>query len=336
MAPLHQAINVQFHEDVPGSHTVYRAVADPEWTVAAVPNGGYLLANIIDACMEFQASAKSHPDPIHVTAHFLHSTAAAPFHIRVQVQKRGKGFTNIVAELQQNGKTTITSHLIFGILTPLTGSPNKTLAPPSPYARRVPLYRHPSTAPLELEKIRDVYKFRRYFQCTQEPEIRTKAALNSPTRTNEATIGGGGVEGGTWFGLTDRDERITTPSLALFADAFLNIPVLIPKSQPQALRWGWFPTMVITLEFKFPIPPPSKDHASRTVGMFWRGHFINDPQGRHETYVELWSAPSDIGEGVEVDGWRDKQVCLAVANQMSLSLPMEVNLKQGSNDSAKL
>ncbi len=70
--------------------------------------------------------------------------------------------------------------------------------------------------------------------------------------------------------------------------------------------------------------------------MFWRGNFINDPQGRHETYVELWSAPSDIGEGIEVDGWQDNQVCLAVANQMSLSLPMEVNLKQGSNDSAKL
>lgn len=100
------------------------------------------------------------------------------------------------------------------------------------------MYRHPSTAPLELEKIRDVYKFRRYFQCTQEPEIRAKAALDSPTRTNRTTVGGGGVEGGTWFGLTDRDERITTPSLALFADAFLNIPVLIPKSQPQALRWG--------------------------------------------------------------------------------------------------
>ncbi|KAK0441679.1 thioesterase-like superfamily-domain-containing protein [Armillaria borealis] len=336
MAPLYQAINVQLQEDVPGSHTVYRAVADPEWTVAAVPNGGYLLANIVDACIQFQASAKSHPDPIHVTAHFLHSTAAAPFHVRVRVQKRGKGFTNLVAELQQNGKTTITSHLIFGILAPPADSPNKTLAPPSPYARRVPLYRHPSTAPLELEKIRDVYKFRRYFQCTQEPEIRAKAALDSPTRTIRTTVGGGGVEGGTWFGLTDRDERITTPSLALFADAFLNIPLLIPKSQPQALRWGWFPTMVITLEFKFPIPPPSKDHASRTVGMFWRGNFINDPQGRHETYVELWSAPSDIGEGIEVDGWRDNQVCLAVANQMSLSLPMEVNLKQGSNDSAKL
>lgn len=336
MAPLYQAINVQFQEDVPGSHAVYRAVADPEWTVAAVPNGGYLLANIIDACMQFQTSAKSHPDPIHVTAHFLHSTAAAAFYVHVRFQKRGKGFTNLVAELIQNGKTTIISHLIFGILAPPPGSPNKTLAPPSPYARRVPLYRHPSTAPLELEKIRDVYKFRQYFQCTQEPEIRAKVALDSPTRTNGTTIGGGGMEGGTWFGLTDRNERITTPSLALFADAFLNIPVLIPKSEPQALRWGWFPTMVITLEFKFPIPPPSKDHASRTVGMFWRGNFVNDPQGRHETYVELWSAPSDVGEGFEVDGWRDNQVCLAVANQMSLSLPMEVNLKQGNNDSAKL
>ncbi len=35
MAPLYQAINVQLQEDVPGSHTVYHAVVDPEWTVAA-------------------------------------------------------------------------------------------------------------------------------------------------------------------------------------------------------------------------------------------------------------------------------------------------------------
>lgn len=68
---------------------------------------GYLLANIVDASMQFQASAKSHPDPIHVTAHFLHSTAAAPFHVRVRVQKRGKGFTNLEAELQQNVRVSL-------------------------------------------------------------------------------------------------------------------------------------------------------------------------------------------------------------------------------------
>ena len=50
------------------------------------------------------------------------------------------------------------------------------------------------------------------------------------------------------------------------------------------------------------------------------------PQGRHDAYVEVWTAPSNIGEGSDdVDNWRDNQVCLATATQMALTLPMQVN-----------
>lgn len=86
----------------------------------------------------------------------------------------------------------------------------------------------------------------------------------------------------------------------------------------------------MTLEFKFPVPKPSSvDHSSRTVAIFSSGKFINDPQGRHDTYVEVWTAPSDIGEGTEKEDWRDTQRCLAVSTQMALMLPMSVNRKLG-------
>jgi hypothetical protein len=87
--------------------------------------------------------------------------------------------------------------------------------------------------------------------------------------------------------------------------------------------------MTLSIEFKFPIPSPSLDHSSRTIGVYSCGRFINDPQGRQDLGVELWTAPSNIGEGEPGEGWRDKQVCLAISTQMALTIPMEVNHRRG-------
>lgn len=94
--------------------------------------------------------------------------------------------------------------------------------------------------------------------------------------------------------------------------------------------------MTLAIEFKSPIPPASKFHASRTVGLYSSGRFLNDPHGRHDAYVEVWTAPCNIGEGTEVEGWREHQVCLAVATQMALTIPMEVNRRQAKKDDVKL
>ena len=92
----------------------------------------------------------------------------------------------------------------------------------------------------------------------------------------------------------------------------------------------------MTLEFKFPIPiPSSKDHSPRTVAIWSSSKFMNDPQGRHDSYVEVWTAPSNIGEGIEGDNWKEGQRCLAVSTQMALLIPMEVNQKLGGR-TAKL
>lgn len=57
---------------------------------------------------------------------------------------------------------------------------------------------------------------------------------------------------------------------------------------------------------------------------------MNAPQGRHDAYVEIWTAPSNIGEGKEVDGWREEQVCLAISTQMALVVSMDVNARTAS------
>lgn len=84
---------------------------------------GYVLGLILEACILYQQQRKpevkgvaAHPDPIHISAHFLRSTAAfsdsasngansermpAPFEVRVRTVKVGKGFTNLAGELVQ-------------------------------------------------------------------------------------------------------------------------------------------------------------------------------------------------------------------------------------------
>ena len=61
---------------------------------------GYVLALLVDACVQYQSNT-GHRDPLHVTAHFLRSTAVSPFEVEIRTLKTGRGFTNITAELVQ-------------------------------------------------------------------------------------------------------------------------------------------------------------------------------------------------------------------------------------------
>lgn len=121
---------------------------------------------------------------------------------------------------------------------------------------------------------------------------------------------------------------------------FLNTINLLPASERGGLRSGtsWFPTMTLAVDFKFPISllDPAK-HSQRTVGLYSQGKFINHPQGRHDVYVEVWTAPANVGEvkeGGVKEGWREEQICLAQATQMALTVPVAWNMKNGQ-DKAK-
>jgi hypothetical protein len=108
-----------------------------------------------------------------------------------------------------------------------------TLVPPSRYARRLPLYTHPSNA--IVDPMRSAWVFRPRVKWSQDPEILSKNKLDNPNRTDSTTIGGGALEWGAWFELSDREERLTTPSLAFLVDIFLNLPTLLPKSERVGL-----------------------------------------------------------------------------------------------------
>ena len=133
----------------------------------------------------------------------------------------------------------ITTHIIFSINEPHPKDKvNLNLNPPSTYARRHPLYIHPSKA--IRKPLRHTWKFHPYCRWSDEPDILAKNEINSPTRTNSSTIGGGGLEWGAWFEFTDKDDTITNPSLAFLVDIFLSTPTLLPKSERIGLTTRYF------------------------------------------------------------------------------------------------
>lgn len=211
----------------------------------------------MQACIELQ-SASAHPHPLHMSSHFLQATSVAEFEVHVRTVKKGKAFTNLTAELIQKvtvssrfealliafhcqGRVNVMSHLIFGNLTVSSVDEEQSLnlAPPSSYARRLPLYHHPSTAAVMKRPLRGAYTFTPRIKSTEEPEIQARNAFDSPTRANSNTVGGDGLEWGTWFEFADEGERITTPSLAILLDVFLNLPSLLPKGETKGSTQGY-------------------------------------------------------------------------------------------------
>lgn len=126
------------------------------------------------------------------------------------------------------GTTKITAHLVFGDLSPLQSDQGRALAPPSPYARRVPLYSHPSTE----SAVKIPWARKMGAHMSVDAVLLSHNDPSSPARTTPESVGGGGVEWGAWLELTHKDDKLTTSSVPFFCDSFVNLPNLLPKSEP--------------------------------------------------------------------------------------------------------
>lgn len=211
-----------------------------------------------------------------------------------------------------------------------------TLEPPSPYAVYTPAQTHPSRCEPSSHWELPRYNFRHLIRAATDPVYAKKR--ETPQR---------GLQWADYLTLRDEQESLRPSMLAFFADCFLSYPMLLPSlsthrmyayftsigaTEVNSLR-SWMPTIAMTLEFKFPLPKPTDPHRSqRTVAIFTQSKFVNEPNARHDSTVELWTAPSNVGDGAipADDGWKEHQRCLAVSTQMALVIPAAVNRKQGA------
>lgn len=207
------------------------------------------------------------------------------------------------------------------------------IEPPSPFARRLPIYHHPSQP-----TYRDFLQKSETCEVSEDMDIYDR---NKPEKREQLfeqvkdgpdgqlqKLAGGGIECGRWVTLKGEESDHIRPSLiACFADMQLGFPTLL-SDQPHHSP-GWQATLALNIQFFVPIPKPgSSHHATRTVGVYGRSNFLAAPYDRHDGYAEVWTAPTNIGEGEVEEGWRENQVCLASATQMAVVIPMALNLKQ--------
>ncbi|ORY87503.1 thioesterase-like superfamily-domain-containing protein [Leucosporidium creatinivorum] len=338
MAPFSQARTTELLYKRRDGTAVYRAHIDVQWSVFGNPHGGYLLAVIIDALSKHQAESNlkpHHPDPAHLMTQFLQGTKPGRAEIHVKVLRIGKSWTNLRAELYQEGSLVITSLALYTVMPSLPLSPtpepfstvNQTLLPltPSPYAPLTPFVTHPALCDPtpQSDEVHRRWSSNSVFWFLPE-RIKWAEDLGIKARREGKAEGQQKgeslkLEWGAWCEMTDEGEEADHATLPFWADMMSSIPELFPPR--QRVDPHYYPTLSLSLQFhcRLPLPPSSPYLASpRTVGCYSHGSVIQ--QGRHEQLVEVWSAPGPIGEGEVQDEWRKRCVPLLTSTQIALSV----------------
>lgn len=322
----------------------FEARIDDEWMVLTVPNGGYILGLVIQACTLLQEGSPQ-PEPLYLSSQFLGSTSVGPCTIIVSRVKSGKSYVNLTAKLVQKGRTNFHCQLLYGKLSvakhpygsfPATRN-QLTLAHPSGLSRRCPISIHPSkcsTTPFERP-----YTFKKHLIQAIDPYYVAKmerlASLEHAGNAESGDLGGGIFEWGGWYEMVDEGDIITPPLISFLGDVS---PLLLPQSIAAKREVPmWVPTLGLSIDFKYHVPAPGEiipGIAKRTVGIFFTSKFLIE--GRHDVTAEIWTAPSAIGQGVEEPGWQDRMFCMALVNQSATSAPAEMNLKHAVKKGSKL
>jgi hypothetical protein len=81
----------------------FSAEVDPEWTIGAKPNGGYLLSMLARAA----TSTSVHDHVIAASAHYLHSPDPGPVLIETELLRSGRSASQIRARMEQEGKACV-------------------------------------------------------------------------------------------------------------------------------------------------------------------------------------------------------------------------------------
>jgi len=290
-----------------------RPSMDPQWAIGSVPQGGYSLTCLIEACTVHQKNT-NHPHPASVSAQYLVANTCEPkTRINVKVIKKGRQFTNLLAEMVQHGKVTISAQLIFTSIpaVKLPTNPKLSLLPPSSQARFTPALQPPSALkPTPLGS--KLSPFDENMAWCEDPSFK---ALNESKRNQPSKRHEGGLEWGAYLELKKGDPWKSS-MMGFFGDLFKNAPELMAGSEGL---W-WYPTMSIHLQYLSRVDEKDEKYSKTKVFLYANGSFLEE--GRHDCTVEVWTAPASNREN---GNWREEQVCLARCTQFAWALPLSVN-----------
>jgi hypothetical protein len=101
---------------VPTSPGRFEGAISPDWTIAAKPNGGYLLAMLGRAA----AHVGSHPHVIAASATYLRSPDPGPVDVEAQVLRGGRSASQVRARMSQGGRSCVEALITTSELQPET------------------------------------------------------------------------------------------------------------------------------------------------------------------------------------------------------------------------
>lgn len=214
----------------------FNAHIHSRWTIAGVPNGGYLMAVMLRAVEPMSA----HPDPLTMTAHFLSPTSSGPAEVRVEIAKPGRSTSTVMVSLRQEGRERVRALVTLGNLEARQGPTHELLTPPA------------LEGPFETRRSRLMQEFPQNFDF-EIPASVAGAVVGKPSGQPE--MGGR---------MRFSDGR--PPDL-------LALPVIADGFPPVAFNLGyeaWTPTIELTIHF-WNHPSPGPITAWITSGIFQDG-----------------------------------------------------------------
>ena len=232
----------------------YEAQIDPSWWIARGPNGGYLAAIILRACLH--AVDDPARTPRSLTIHYASAPGEGAALIETRVERRGRSLTTVSARLSQQGK-------LVAIALTAASLPRRD-------GFELDHIRMPESVPPEqLAQARSQTPFAQHFDQRFLPEAAPR------TGTEAAVVAG-------WIRLRE-GRPLDYPLLAAYTDAF---PPACFALETESSRFGGFPTVDLNIHFHTALPRPDATPDEFTFGVFRSqiGH-----QGFAAEDGEIWS-----------------------------------------------
>ena len=247
----------------------YSAVVDDSWTIGGKPNGGYLLAIVSRAIVDFSHFG----DVITSSVHYLFSPDPGSVEIRIEEVRVGKSFGHYEGRLIQNGRCALTVLAIVGDLS----------RDQSAHWKRVEV--EPSIAPIASCKPLSTTTpggfnalIMTQVEIVMDPSVRIYS--------HGEPSGSGELKG--WLCLPG-DERFDSISLQYALDAF-------PPATFEIERTGWVPTLSLTTYVRaIPAPGP--------LQVMQRANLVQGQMVDETCYV--WDSNNNlVGQATQLAGIR--------------------------------
>ncbi|KAF2740344.1 hypothetical protein EJ04DRAFT_572190 [Polyplosphaeria fusca] len=220
----------------------YAANLLDDWCIGSVPNGGYVTGVILQVVStHFSTALASQNQPHTITLHveFLRRTSAGPAIFKVEDVKLGRQTSIVHVHLSQGGRDEVVAYATNSNMDTEDGVSFDTgyqLAPPPPPVDLAKLEEGGDENWHQQEKM-PFSKFRKASNRVQFHFPRRGQAMRSIADE--------------WLCFTD-GSNFTNTSLGFAADMF---PQIVESYRDQSQGPFWYPTLLLNLDVKKPLPP---------------------------------------------------------------------------------